>query len=87
MKNKYQKPVYNAPPNTSGADDEEPQSTIDGIFNPEDLDNLSIVNGTPEYSRRTNERYVRRGMRTSSEEEELDRILREEGINLSDVDD
>lgn len=80
---KYKRPTYEAPSNTSGADDE-PISTIDGIFNPEDLDELSVVDG--EY-RRTNERYVRRGMKPRSEEEELERILREEGIDLPKIDD
>jgi hypothetical protein len=87
MKGKYQNSAYTSPPQTFGADDDEPQSTIDGVFNPEDLEDLSIVNGTPEYSRRTNERYVRRDQKPCSEEEELERILKEEGINLPDVDD
>ncbi len=83
MKHKNQRPAYNAPPNAHGADDE-PTPTIDGIFNPEDMDELSVVDGKYQ---QTNERYVRRGKKPRSEEEELERILKEEGISLPDVDD
>ena len=84
MKDKYPRPIYNAPPNTSEADDDEPQSTIDGVFNPEDMDELSVVDGKYQ---RTNERYVRRGQKPRTEEEELEKILREEGIDLPKIDD